>query len=34
MLVEPVTGSGKNAALSNQASLPASQETALRDGQC
>jgi flagellar protein FlaG len=32
MLVEPVTGSGKNAALSSQASLPANQETALRDG--
>jgi len=32
MLIEPVTGSGKSAALSNQASLPANQEAAKRDG--
>jgi len=32
MLVEPVTGSGKSAALSSQTSLPANQETAQRDG--
>jgi len=31
MLVKPVTGSGKSAALSNQASLHASQGTAQRD---
>jgi len=32
MLVEPLTGSGKNVALSSQTSLPANQETAQRDG--
>ena len=31
MLIEPVTGSGKSIALSNQARLPAGQETAQKD---